>query len=148
MCSKLPRVGRIGLVLRADRHDGTVLSEFTVTRLGDDHYYVVGAASAEWHDLDLLETALPADGSVTITNRTHELGTLVIVGPRSRDVLGKITATPLDNESFPWLSCRDIETAAGPVRALRVSYIGELGWELHAANASTRRAVPAVCGGR
>ena len=58
----------------------------------------------------------------------------MIVGPRSRDVLGKITATPLDNASFPWLSCRDVETDAGPVRALRVSYVGELGWELHAAN--------------
>ena len=112
-----------------------MLSEFTATRLGDDHFYLVGAAAAEWHDLDLLETALPADGSVTITNRTHELGTLVIVGPRSRDVLAEVTTTPLDNESFPWLSCRDIETAAGPVRALRVSYVGELGWELHAANA-------------
>ena len=113
---------------------GTVLSEFTATRLGDDHFYLVGAASAEWHDLDLLEAALPADGSVTIANRTHELGTLVIVGPRSRDVLGKITGTPLDNASFPWLSCRTVETDAGPVRALRVSYVGELGWELHAAN--------------
>ena len=134
VCSKLPRLGRIGLVY-ALTHTGTVLSEFTATRLGDDHYYLVGAATAEWHDLDLLETALPADGSVTIANRTHELGTLVIVGPRSRDVLGEVTTTPLDNASFPWLSCRDIETAAGPVRALRVSYMGELGWELHAANA-------------
>ena len=111
-----------------------MLSEFTATRLGDDHFYLVGAATAEWHDLDLLETALPDDGSVTIANRTHELGTLVIVGPRSRDVLGKITSTPLDNASFPWLSCRTVETDAGPVRALRVSYVGELGWELHAAN--------------
>jgi dimethylglycine dehydrogenase len=111
-----------------------VLSEFTVTRLGDEHFYLVGAASAEWHDLDVLERALPDDGSVTIVNRTHDLGTLVIVGPRSRDVLGEITTTALDNASFPWLSCRDIETPAGPVRALRVSYVGELGWELHAAN--------------
>jgi dimethylglycine dehydrogenase len=111
-----------------------VLSEFTATRLGDDHFYLVGAATAEWHDLDLLETALPADGSVTLTNRTNELGTLVLVGPRSRDVLAHVTSTALDNESFPWLSCREIETATGPVRALRVNYVGELGWELHAAN--------------
>ena len=133
VCSKLPRLGRLGLVY-ALTHTGTVLSEFTVTRLGDDHFYVVGAASAEWHDLDMLEAALPADGSVTIVNRTHQLGTLVIIGPRSRDVLREITSTPLDNASFPWLSCRDIATAAGTVRALRVSYVGELGWELHASN--------------
>ena len=132
LCSKLPRPGRLGLVY-ALTPTGTVLSEFTVTRLGDDHFYVVGAASAEWHDLDVLESALPVDGSITIANRTHELGTLMIVGPRSREVLGKITGTPLDNASFPWLSCRDIETPAGSVRALRVSYVGELGWELHAA---------------
>ena len=133
VCSKLPRLGRLGLVYALTR-TGTVLSELTATHLGDDHFYVVGAASAEWHDLDVLEAGLPADGSVTIVNRTHELGTLVIVGPRSRDVLGAITGTPLDNASFPWLSCRDIATAAGTVRALRVSYVGELGWELHAAN--------------
>ena len=132
VCSKLPRLGRLGLVYALTR-TGTVLSEFTVTRLGDDHFYVVGAASAEWHDLDMLEAALPADGSVTIVNRTHQLGTLVIIGPRSRDVLREITSTPLDNASFPWLSCRDIATAAGTVRALRVSYVGALGWELHAA---------------
>jgi dimethylglycine dehydrogenase len=133
LCSKLPRLGRLGLVYALTR-TGTVLSEFTATRLGDDHFYLVGAATAEWHDLDVLERALPADGSVTIANRTHELSTLVIVGPRSRDVLAKITSTPLDNSSFPWLSCRTLDTDAGSVRALRVSYVGELGWELHAAN--------------
>jgi len=58
----------------------------------------------------------------------------VLAGPRSRDVLGAITATPLDNQSFPWLSYRQIDTVAGPVRALRVSYVGELAWELHASN--------------
>jgi dimethylglycine dehydrogenase len=133
LCSRLPRPGRLGLVYALTPR-GTVLSEFTVTHLGDDHFYVVGAASAEWHDLDLLEGALPGDGAITIANRSHELGTIVIVGPRSRDVLGKITGTPLDSAAFPWLSCRKIETSAGPVRALRVSYVGELGWELHAAN--------------
>ncbi|MEP7201800.1 MAG: FAD-dependent oxidoreductase [Ilumatobacteraceae bacterium] len=132
VCSKLPRVGHISLVY-ALTTKGTVLSEFTFTRLGDEHFYVVGAASAEWHDLDLLEASLPHDGSVTITNRTHELGSLVIIGPRSRDVLNEITSTSLENDLFPWLSCRDIQTSAGSVRALRVSYVGELGWELHAA---------------
>ena len=133
VCSKLPRVGRIGLVY-ALTPTGTVLSEFTITRLDTEHFYIVGAASAEWHDLDVLEHALPSDCSVSITNRTHELGSLILVGPRARDVLSGVTSTPLDNTSFPWLSCRDIDTAVGPVRALRVNYVGELGWELHAAN--------------
>ena len=133
ICTRLPRVGRIGLVY-ALTSTGTVLSEFTVTRLGDDHFLVIGAASAEWHDLDVLEAALPAAGDITITNRAHESGTLVLAGPRARDVLAGVTRTPLDNVSFPWLSSRDIDTAVGRVRALRVSYIGELGWELHADN--------------
>ena len=133
LCSKLPRLGRIGLVY-ALTPTGTVLSEFTLTRLGSDHFYAVGAAGAEWHDLDVLERALPGDGSVTIANRTHDFGSLILVGPRSRDVLSGVTSTPLDNTSFPWLSCQNIDTSVGPVRALRVNYVGELGWELHAAN--------------
>ena len=109
-------------------------SEFTVARLADDHFYLVGAAVAEWHDLDVLEAALPADGSVTLHNISKDFGSLVLVGPHAREVLAKVTSSGLDNESFPWLSVRDIDTAVGSVRTLRVGYVGELGWELHAAN--------------
>lgn len=133
LCTKLPAVGRVGLVY-ALLDDGKVLSEFTLTRFADDVFYAVGAASAEWHDLDVLERALPADGSVRLTNVTAEYGSLIVVGPRSRDVLARVTTSALDNASFPWLSARMIDTAVGPVRALRVNYIGELGWELHASN--------------
>ena len=133
LCTKLPKTGRVTLCY-ALLPDGKVLSEFTLSKLADNHYYAVGAASAEWHDLDVLEAALPADGSVALTNVTAQYGSLIVVGPHSRDVLGRVTTSPLDNASFPWLSVRDIETAVGPVRALRVNYVGELGWELHAAN--------------
>ena len=133
LCTKLPKVGRVSLCY-ALLPDGKVLSELTVSRLATDRFYAVGAASAEWHDLDVLEAALPTDGSVTITNVTADYGSLIVVGPRSRDVLAQVTSTPLDNASFPWLSVRDIDTAVGAVRALRVNYVGELGWELHAAN--------------
>ncbi len=133
LCTKLPKVGRMTLAY-ALLPDGKVLSEFTVARLAEDHFYAVGAASAEWHDLDVLEHALPTDGSVTLTNVSADFGSLIVVGPRARDVLSQVTSTPLDNASFPWLSVRDIDTAVGPVRTLRVNYVGELGWELHAAN--------------
>ena len=133
LCSKLPATGRVALCY-ALLPDGKVLSELTISMLADDHFYAVGAAAAEWHDLDVLEATLPPDGSVTLTNVTADRGTLVVAGPRSRDVLGAITSSPLDNESFPWLSVADIDTAFGPVRALRVNYVGELGWELHATN--------------
>ena len=130
LCTKLPKVGRVSLAY-ALLADGKVLSEFTVTRLADDRFYLVGAASAEWHDLDVLMGALPANG-VSVTNVTSEYGSLVLVGPRSREVLAEVTSSPLDNTAFPWLSIRDIDTAFGAVRALRVNYVGELGWELHA----------------
>ena len=133
LCTRLPKTGRVGLCY-ALLPDGKVLSEFTVSKIADDHYYVVGATGAEWHDLDVLEAALPTDGSVTLDNVTADFGSLIVVGPRSREVLSQITPTPLDNASFPWLSVREIDTALGPVRALRVNYVGELGWELHAAN--------------
>jgi dimethylglycine dehydrogenase len=133
LCTRLPRTGRVALCY-ALLPDGKVLSEFTISKIAADHYYAVGAAGAEWHDLDVLEAALPVDGSVTLTNVTQDFGSLIVVGPRSRDVLSKVTTTALDNASFPWLSVRDIDTAVGPVRSLRVNYVGELGWELHAAN--------------
>ena len=133
LCTKLPKLGRVGLCY-ALLPDGKVLSELTVTRLAPELFYAVGAASSEWHDLDVLEAALPTDGSVTITNVTADRGSLIVVGPRSRDVLAQVTTSPLDNAAFPWLSARDIATAVGPVRALRVNYVGELGWELHATN--------------
>ena len=131
LCTKLPKVGRLTLAY-ALLPDGKVLSELTVTRLADDHFYLCGAASAEWHDLDVLEHALPADGSVRLRNVTHDRGSLIVMGPRSRDVLAAVTTSPLDNASFPWLGVRDIDTAFGSVRAMRVNYVGELGWELHA----------------
>jgi dimethylglycine dehydrogenase len=131
LCTKLPKVGRVTLAY-ALLADGKVLSELPVTRLAADRFYLCGAASAEWHDLDVLEAALPTDGSVTLRNVTHDRGSLIVMGPRSRDVLAAVTTSSLDNAAFPWLSVRDIDTAVGPVRALRVNYVGELGWELHA----------------
>jgi dimethylglycine dehydrogenase len=133
LCSRLPAVGRVALCY-ALLPDGKLLSELTVSRLAADHFYLVGAASAEWHDLDLLESSLPSDGSVRLRNLTAELGSLVVAGPLSRHVLAEVTGSPLDNASFPWMSVRPVDTPVGPVRALRVTYVGELGWELHVAN--------------
>ena len=133
LCTKLPKVGRISLVY-ALLPDGKVLSEFTVVRVAEESFYLVGAAGSEWHDLDVLEMALPTDGSVTLKNVTADYGSIILVGPRSRDVLSQVTTTPIDNDSFKWLSAQMIDTAVGPVRALRVNYVGELGWELHASN--------------
>ena len=110
---------------------GGVRSELTINRLAPDRFYVVSAAAAERHDSDVMWRALPPNGGVRIDNLTQAWGVLVLAGPKSRDVLRKITDADLSNEKFPWLSGQDITIGHAPVRALRVNFVGELGWELH-----------------
>jgi len=74
---------------------------------------------------------LPADGSVKFERLTTAMGVLVLAGPRARDVLAKVTHTDLSNEAFPWLTGKRISIGAAPCDALRVNFIGELGWEFH-----------------
>jgi dimethylglycine dehydrogenase len=125
LCSRLPRVGRVQLAY-ALTPKGGILSEFTVYRPEADRFLLFGAASAEDHDLDALRPARPV-------NLTESLGTLVLAGPHARDVLGKLTTAELGNAAFPWLSGKRIDVAGREVLALRINYVGELGWELHAA---------------
>ncbi|HHY50655.1 MAG TPA: aminomethyl transferase family protein, partial [Alphaproteobacteria bacterium] len=103
--------------------------EFTVTRLAADRYYLTSAAFAERHDEDMLRSR--AKGGVTITNLTEKRGILGVMGPNARDLLQALTDADLSNAAFPWLSAREITVAGIPALALRVSYVGELGWELH-----------------
>ncbi len=126
---RMPAVGRSALAYVSDDH-GRFLSEFTMSRLTDDSFWLTSAAAAEWHDLDVLTDANPP-GSVSITNLTHDHNAIMIAGPNSRAVLAKITDAPLDNDSFPWLGVRSISIAGYDITALRVSFTGELGWELH-----------------
>ena len=112
-------------------HGGRIGGEMTVTRLADNQYYVLCAAGAEMRDLDHLTQGRTADEQVAIVNVTDDRGVLVLAGPRSREVLAKLTDAKLDNASFRWLSGKEIVVAGLPTRALRVNYVGELGWELH-----------------
>ena len=132
VANKVPsRVGRMALS-HALTERGGIRSEFTITKLADERFYVVSAGAAERYDGDYLEKALPQDGSVRLRNITNARGTFVVAGPNSRAVLGALTDTPLDNESFPWLTAHTIEAAlAVDVYALRVNFVGSLGWELH-----------------
>lgn len=126
--NRAPKVGRIGLT-HALTPAGGVTSEFTVTMLAEDHAYLTSAAASEEIDEDvLLQHAVGRD--VRIANRCAELGVLGLMGPKSRDVLAEVTDADLGT-GFPWLSARQITVAGHPVLALRVSYLGELGWELH-----------------
>jgi dimethylglycine dehydrogenase len=110
---------------------GGVRSEFTVYRSAPQGFYLVSAGAFERHDHDCLFKALPADGSVRMFPVTTQLGVLVLAGPRARDVLQSLTDADLSNAAFPWLSGRKINVGRAEAHALRVNFVGELGWELH-----------------
>ncbi len=142
LCSRLPKVGRVGLAYALDAR-GRVWSEFTVTRLAVDRFYLCSAASAQAHDEDLLRAALPARG-VVLQVVTARFGTLVLAGPRARAVLAGACNDDISNAAFPWLSVREITVAGVTLMALRVGYVGELGWELHAPMAALPRLYDAL----
>jgi dimethylglycine dehydrogenase len=110
---------------------GRIESEYTITRLDDERFYLLSAAAAQLRNTDQLNQRKRDDEHVTITDITNEWGTLVLAGPRCRDLLNKLTDTDLSNEHFPWLTGKKIEVAGVMLRALRINYVGELGWELH-----------------
>lgn len=111
--------------------EGRLNGESTVCRLGDDRYYVLSGANCEERDLAILGQAVQPEEDVEIRNITDEWGVLVLAGPRAREVLAGVTDADLSNAAFPWLTGREIDVAGVAVRALRVNYVGELGWELH-----------------
>ncbi len=113
--------------------NGRILGEVTITRFADDHYYLLSAAGAELRDLDHLMQGCQESEDVSISNVTDDRGVLVLAGPKSRDVLASLTDADLSNESFRWLTGQKIDVAGVALRALRVNYVGELGWELHPA---------------
>ena len=132
VANKVPaKVGRMALS-HALTSRGGIRSEFTITKLAEQHYYVVSAGAAERYDSDYLQKMLPGDGSVTLRNITTARGCFVLAGPRSREVLAKLTDLALDNASFPWLTAQTGEVGlATDVWLLRVNFVGALGWELH-----------------
>jgi len=132
VANKVPaKTGRMALAHALTKRGG-IRSEFTITKLGEERFYLVSAGAAERYDTDLLHKRLPSDGSVRLANITTSRGCFVVAGPRSRDVLAKLTDTALSNEAFPWLTGRVAEIGlATDVYLLRVNFVGSLGWELH-----------------
>jgi dimethylglycine dehydrogenase len=129
---RVPRkIGGLALVHLLSPN-GRILAEMTLSRLAEDRFYALSAAAAELRDLDLLTQTVQPGDAVQVVNVSERFGVLVLSGPRSRDVLARLTDAPLGNEEFRWLTAREISVAGHAVRALRVSYVGELGWELHA----------------
>jgi len=111
--------------------NGFIESEWTITRFNEDLFYLLGPAVSQTRDFDKLRFWRRPGEDVDVRNVSQEFGCLVLTGPRSRDILSELTDASLDNAAFPWLDAREISVASVPVRALRLSFVGELGWELH-----------------
>jgi glycine cleavage system aminomethyltransferase T/glycine/D-amino acid oxidase-like deaminating enzyme len=110
---------------------GTFKSDLTVMRLGHDHFRVVTGGMHGMADLKWYADHLPDDGSAQITDLTSAWTTLGVWGPRARDILSSLTSDDVSNEAFPFAACRTIEIDSLHVLASRISYVGELGWELY-----------------
>ncbi|MEM9206580.1 MAG: FAD-dependent oxidoreductase [Pseudomonadota bacterium] len=127
VAGRLPKVGRISLGYFPDAR-GRIVTEMSITRPAEDRFYLITAAPAQWHDYELLKNALPIDGSVTLQDITDDYSTLILTGPNSRSVLTDLCGADL---SQPWLSQQYTEIDGAWIALSRVSFAGELGWELH-----------------
>ena len=110
---------------------GRIQTELTITKLKENSYYALSGATSEIRDLDWFNHHKISDEDIEIKNVSLSKGVLGIIGPKSRKVLQKITKTNLSNDNFKWLTSQNIMIGNIDVLALRVNYMGELGWELH-----------------
>ncbi|WP_417516179.1 GcvT family protein [Minwuia sp.] len=131
LANRIPaKIGRIGLCHSLNSRGG-VHSEFTVIREAKDSFYLVSAGMYQRLDHDWLKKHMPTDGSVHFQNITNSMGVLVVAGPKSRELLNRVSDADLSNDAFPWLTSQWIDVGLAPTIAARVNFVGELGWELH-----------------
>lgn len=116
---------------------GGIECDLTVARLADDHFYIVTGTGFRTHDFAWIKEHIPAGADAQLQDVTEAYGTLSLMGPRARDVLQTVTGYDCCNAAFPFGHVREIDIAGHQVRALRVTYVGELGWELHIPLAAT-----------
>jgi 4-methylaminobutanoate oxidase (formaldehyde-forming) len=110
---------------------GTLEADLTVTRLAEDKYFIVSAGDFYTHDLYWLNKHIPDDAHAFVTDVTSSYTLINVQGPKSRDLLSRITSVDLSNDSFPYMTAKEIDFNYARPLALRVTYEGELGWELH-----------------
>ena len=125
-------IGKVTYTQMLNRRGG-IECDFTVTRLEEDRFGIVTGTAFGNHDLAWIRSHLPAAGSadVRVANVTSASACFALWGPRARDVLAACTTADLSTEAFPYMTAQAIEVGDVPVRALRVTYVGELGWELY-----------------
>ena len=131
VANKLPKkIGRTNLC-HALNTKGGVHSEFTIMRESADSFYCVSAGAWQRLDHDWIKKHMPEDRSVKFENITNQMGVLVIAGPKSRELLERVSSDDFSNEAFPWLSGKNIKIGSAETLAIRVNFVGELGWEIH-----------------
>ena len=134
--NRLPEKDGAIILTHLLNENGFIESELTITRLAADHFYVLSAAAAQLYDMDQLSWRKKSGENVTITDITDDYGVLVLAGPKSRDVLSAVYS----GDHGRWLTGRVAEVAGVQgVRLLRVTYVGELGWELHVPRAGMQK---------
>jgi len=139
IAGKVPAPGRIGLGYFAD-DKGRIVTEMSIMCLADDLFFLITAAVAQLHDLEWLRRHLPPEG-VTITDVTEDFACQILTGPNSRAILAQVTEADLTR---PWLSHQSAQIAGRWCQLVRVSFAGELGWEIHTKTADTATIFDAV----
>ena len=124
----LPKIGRINLVYISN-DQGRILTEMSCIRLGEDEFVMITAATAQWHDRDILLAAMPS--GISVEDMTTTRDALIVTGPKSREILSNLSDADL---SSGWLTHQSATVAGQPAFLIRVSFAGELGWEVHALN--------------
>ncbi len=110
---------------------GGIECDLTVTRLTDDRYYVVTGTGFATHDADWITRNIPDGMDARLLDVTSSRAVLSVMGPHARDVLGRVSKADFSNGGFPFVTAREIFIAGAPILAIRVTFVGELGWELH-----------------
>jgi 4-methylaminobutanoate oxidase (formaldehyde-forming) len=123
-------VGRITYTQMLNARGG-IECDFTVTRLGEDRFRIVTGTAFGQHDLAWLRQHAPASGEVQIADVTSQYACYGLWGPKAREILQPLTTADLSNAAFPYMTARELAVASVPCLALRVTYVGELGWELY-----------------
>ena len=141
IAGSLPKAGRMTLGYFPDNR-GRILTEMSIIRHSDDDFTLITAALAQWHDFEILSNSL-TDG-LSLTDHTDEFSTLIVSGPKSRDLFESLKTQA--DLSLGWLSHQDAVVAGTACRLLRVSFAGELGWEVHAPNAEIPKLYEAIKG--
>ena len=131
VANKLPKkIGRVSLC-HALNSLGGVHSEFTITREKENSFYLVSAGGFQRLDHDWIKKYMPTDNSVIFEDLTNSKGVLVLAGPKSRELMQLVSKDNFENEHFPWLTSKKINIGNYPAIAMRVNFVGELGWEIH-----------------